>query len=123
MLNLQPCASDVNLQLHVECFISAHPLQDAAAQLQAQLGDPAAVFLVTSPAAGKVAMAVAASPAAVKAGLNAGKLVGGLAKLCGGSGGGRPNLAQAGGKIPDAIPDAVAAAQAALQDALAGVEV
>lgn len=40
-------------------------------------------------------MAVAASPAAVKAGLSAGKLVGTLAKLCGGGGGGRPNLAQA----------------------------
>lgn len=69
-------------------------VQDAAAQLQAQLGDPAAVFLATSPAAGKVAMAVAVSPAAVEGGLNAGKLVGGLAKLCGGGGGGRPNLAQ-----------------------------
>ena len=53
------------------------------------------MFLATSPAAGKVAMAVAVSPASVKGGLNAGKLVGGLAKLCGGGGGGRPNLAQA----------------------------
>ena len=44
-------------------------MQEAAGNLQAELGDPSAVFLVTSPAAGKVAMAVAASPAAVQASL------------------------------------------------------
>lgn len=95
-------------------------LQEAASQLQQQLGDPAAVFLVTSPADGKVAMAVAASPAAISAGVNAGKLVGQLAKHCSGGGGGRPNLAQAGGKDTEGIPAALSAANTALAEALSG---
>jgi len=54
----------------------------------------------------------------VKAGLQAGKFVGAIAKICGGGGGGRPNLAQAGGKDPGALPGALAAAKAQLQEAL-----
>mmetsp|Transcript_8006 Transcript_8006/g.23662 ORF Transcript_8006/g.23662 Transcript_8006/m.23662 type:complete len:253 (-) Transcript_8006:449-1207(-) len=93
-------------------------IQEAATSVVEQLGDPAAVFLISCAAPGKVAMAVASSPAAVKAGVNAGKLVGQLAKHCGGGGGGRPNAAQAGGKNPDGIPAALAAAEEALRSAL-----
>ena len=48
----------------------------------------------------------------------AGKLVGSIAKLCGGGGGGRPNLAQAGGRQPERIPEALEAAKKAVVDAL-----
>lgn len=48
----------------------------------------------------------------------AGKLVGSVAKLCGGGGGGRPNLAQAGGRQPEQIPEALEAARKAVVDAL-----
>ena len=44
-------------------------VQDIAAGLQTKLGDPAAVFLLSSPAADKVAMAAAFSPAVVASGL------------------------------------------------------
>ncbi|NJO21181.1 MAG: hypothetical protein HC838_15630, partial [Spirulinaceae cyanobacterium RM2_2_10] len=37
--------------------------------------------------------------------------IGGIAKLCGGGGGGRPNLAQAGGREPEKLPEALAAAK------------
>ena len=50
--------------------------------------------------------------------LQAGKLVGSIAKLCGGGGGGRPNLAQAGGRQPEKIPEALERARAAILDAL-----
>lgn len=48
----------------------------------------------------------------------AGKLVGTIAKLCGGGGGGRPNLAQAGGRQPEKIPEALETARAAILEAL-----
>jgi alanyl-tRNA synthetase len=46
----------------------------------------------------------------VARGVQAGKLVGALAKRVGGGGGGRPTLATAGGKNPDGLGDALAAA-------------
>jgi alanyl-tRNA synthetase len=63
------------------------------------------------PEDGKVAIVVAVSDAAVKKGLKAGAVAGSLAKLCGGGGGGRPNLATAGGKDPAGLPAALEAAQ------------
>ena len=48
----------------------------------------------------------------------AGKLVGSVAKLCGGGGGGRPNLAQAGGRQPERIPEALEAARTTVVEAL-----
>ena len=45
----------------------------------------------------------------VQEGKNAGKIVGTLAKLCGGGGGGKPDLAQAGGKQPEKLAEALAA--------------
>jgi alanyl-tRNA synthetase len=44
----------------------------------------------------------------VKRGLHAGELVKAVAQVVGGSGGGRPNLAQAGGKDGDKLPEALA---------------
>jgi alanyl-tRNA synthetase len=51
--------------------------------------------------------------------LQAGKFIGGIAKLCGGGGGGRPNLAQAGGREPERLPEALVAAKAQLTETLA----
>ena len=45
--------------------------------------------------------------AGIKAGLKAGDWVREVAKACGGGGGGRPDMAQAGGKNPDAVPAAL----------------
>ena len=98
--------------------IGADGMQTAAQQLQEQLGYGAAVLLAGVPEPAKVTLVVAFGPELIKRGLQAGKFVGAIAKICGGGGGGRPNLAQAGGKDPGALPGALAAAKAQLQEAL-----
>ena len=55
---------------------------------------------------GKVNLAVFVTPDLAKK-LHAGKIVGEIAKKVGGGGGGRPDLAQAGGKEPDKLPEAL----------------
>ncbi|NJN87572.1 MAG: hypothetical protein HC881_16255, partial [Leptolyngbyaceae cyanobacterium SL_7_1] len=50
--------------------------------------------------------------------LQAGKFIGAIAKLCGGGGGGRPNLAQAGGRDPSKLAEALAEARTQLLDTL-----
>ena len=54
----------------------------------------------------------------VSTGMVAGKLVGEIAKICGGGGGGRPNVAQAGGKQPENLPKALEAGKRMLVEAL-----
>ena len=51
------------------------------------------------------------APAAVKAGAHAGNIVREVAKLCGGKGGGRPDIAMAGGKDTAAVSNALQAAE------------
>jgi alanyl-tRNA synthetase len=59
---------------------------------------------------GKVSLICCVTLDLVKVGKHAGKIVGELAKLCGGGGGGRPDLAQAGGKQPEKLAMALAEA-------------
>ncbi|MEW5317397.1 MAG: hypothetical protein WDW38_008695 [Sanguina aurantia] len=77
--------------------VEGKALQEAALQLQASLADPCAVILAAE-LDGNASFVAAFSPAVVKGGLQAGKIVGVVAKVCGGGGGGKPNLAQAGGR-------------------------
>jgi alanyl-tRNA synthetase len=57
---------------------------------------------------GKVSLICYVTPDLMKAGKQAGKIVGAVAKLCGGGGGGRPDLATAGGKQPEKLAEALA---------------
>ncbi|MCR5833380.1 MAG: alanine--tRNA ligase [Selenomonadaceae bacterium] len=59
----------------------------------------------------KTTLIVKADKGAVKAGVHAGKMVKELAKIIGGGGGGRPDMAQAGGKNPEAVPQVFEAAK------------
>ena len=59
-----------------------------------------------------------ATDAAMKKGAHAGNLIKGIAAKVGGGGGGRPNMAQAGGKNPAGIEDAISQAEEVLKDQL-----
>ena len=96
-------------------------LQGAAQSLADQLGEGAAVVLggLPDPAdLGKVILVAAFGQQVISAGPQAGKFIGGLAKLCGGGGGGRPNLAQAGGRDGAALDGALHHASQDLQSTL-----
>ena len=98
-------------------------LQSAAQGLADQLGDGAAVVLGGLPDPtdlGKVILVAAFGKAVVAKGQKAGQFIGGVAKLCGGGGGGRPNLAQAGGRDGAALDGALEQAKASLQQELQG---
>lgn len=59
----------------------------------------------------KANLLVATTPDAVKRGAKAGDLIKNIAPVIGGGGGGRPDMAQAGGKKPDQLPAALQAAK------------
>jgi alanyl-tRNA synthetase len=67
-----------------------------------------AVIIMASDMGDKVNLLIMASDDAVKAGVHAGNIVRKIAPTVGGGGGGRPNMAQAGGKNPAGIEAALA---------------
>ena len=77
-------------------------------------GNDVACFLATTTPEGKVALLAAATDGAVAAGFGAGDVIRSVAEHVGGRGGGRPNMAQAGGKDASGIDAALAAARAML---------
>jgi alanyl-tRNA synthetase len=97
--------------------VDAEPLKTAAENLLAKLGS-GGVVLGSVPEPGKVSLVAAFSGELNKQGLQAGKFIGAIAKICGGGGGGRPNLAQAGGKEPDKLPEALKVATEQMREAL-----
>ncbi len=93
-------------------------LKTAAERLQQKLGD-STVVLGSVPAEGKVSLVAAFSPKVNKQKkLQAGKFIGGIAKICGGGGGGRPNLAQAGGRDASKLGEALDTAKSQLRESL-----
>ena len=74
-------------------------------------GEDVACFLATATPEGKVALLAAATDGAVKAGFGAGDVIRKVAEHVGGRGGGRPNMAQAGGKDASGIEAALQAAR------------
>ncbi|MEL7508381.1 MAG: alanine--tRNA ligase [Cyanobacteria bacterium J06554_1] len=97
--------------------VDADSLKTAAERLLQKLGD-GVVVLGSIPAEGKVSLVAAFSKPVIGKGLKAGQFIGGIAKLTGGGGGGRPNFAQAGGRDASKLPEALEAAKAQLQEAL-----
>jgi alanyl-tRNA synthetase len=94
-------------------------LKTAAERLLAKLGK-GAVVLASVPTPEKVSLIAAFSKEVNAKGLQAGKFIGQIAKLCGGGGGGRPNLAQAGGRDPSQLKAALDSAKAQLVEGLKG---
>ena len=88
-------------------------LLELADRIKQRAGDAAVVLGGTS--GGKVALVASFSDAAVQKGLSAAEVIKRAAELVGGGGGGRDNVAQAGGRDPDKLDDALAAARDAIE--------
>ena len=101
--------------------IDGTSLQNAAQNLVMQLGNGSAIVLGGLPNPtnnAKVIFVVAFGRDIVRIGLQANKFILGIASRCGGSGGGRPELAQAGGHNVTALDDALKEASDQLVDSL-----
>jgi alanyl-tRNA synthetase len=93
-------------------------LRGVADELKAKLGS--AVLALGAADGDKVNLVVAVTPDLTAKGVHAGKLIKELAAICGGGGGGKPELAQAGGKDPAKLGDALEAVEGLVLAQLAG---
>ena len=96
--------------------VDMNGLRDLGDQMKEKLGE--GVVVLASGNEGKVSLMVTATEGAMKQGAHAGNLIKAIAGLVGGGGGGRPNMAQAGGKNPAGIKDALTKAVEALEGQL-----
>ncbi len=96
--------------------VDMNGLRELGDQLKEKLGE--GVVVLASAVDGKVSLMAMATDGAVKKGAHAGNLIKAIASLVGGGGGGRPNMAQAGGKNPEGIDQAVASVKEVLEDQL-----
>ncbi len=88
--------------------------------IKAKRPDAAAMLLSANEVESKVFIVAAVPKSIIELGLKAGDWVRQAALVCGGSGGGRPDLAQAGGKDPAKVPDAISAARTFAQQKIGG---
>lgn len=98
------------------CGVDMNGLRELGDQIKEKLSEGVAVL--ASEADGKVNLIAVATEEAMKKGAHAGNLIKGIAALVGGGGGGRPNMAQAGGKNPEGIKAALEKAAVILKDQL-----
>ncbi len=85
--------------------VDMNGLRELGDQLKESIGD--GVIVLASDAGGKVNLIAMATDGAVKKGAHAGNLIKAIASEVGGGGGGKPSMAQAGGKNPAGIPSAL----------------
>ena len=108
----------VRIITHIAQGATRETLRDFADQLRSKRG-PAAILLGCE-IEGKVALLAAVSKELIKRGITANDCIKACAKSVGGGGGGRPDLAEAGGKNPAGLPDAMKAAQDYYREKLKG---
>ena len=96
--------------------VDMNGLRELGDQLKEKLGE--GVVVLASAAGGKVSLMAMATEGAVGKGAHAGNLIKAVAGLVGGGGGGRPNMAQAGGKNPEGIDAAIAKVPEVLKEQL-----
>ena len=94
--------------------VDMNGLRDLGDQLKEKLGE--SVVVLASDKDGKVNLISMATDGAMKMGAHAGNLIKGIAGLVGGGGGGRPNMAQAGGKNPAGMDAAMEEAAKVLEE-------
>lgn len=88
--------------------VDMNGLRNLGDQMKEKIGE--GVVVLASSLGDKVTLLAMATDEAMKKGAHAGNLIREIASLVGGGGGGRPNMAQAGGKNPAGIADAIAKA-------------
>ena len=86
--------------------VDMNGLRSLGDQLKEKLGE--GVIVIASVQGDKVNLMATATEEAMKRGAHAGNLIKAIAGLVGGGGGGRPNMAQAGGKNPSGVEEALA---------------
>ena len=96
--------------------VDMNGLRDLGDQLKEKLEE--GVVVLASEKDGKVNLIAMATEDAMKKGAHAGNLIKGIAGKVGGGGGGRPNMAQAGGKNPAGIDSALEEAKSVLENQL-----
>ncbi|MFX0564795.1 alanine--tRNA ligase [Bacillus sp. NMCC46] len=84
--------------------------------LKAKLGS--AVIVLGAVQNGKVNISAGVTKDVIEKGLHAGELVKQAAEICGGGGGGRPDMAQAGGKQPEKLEEALATVEESVKSVL-----
>ncbi|MBR3637596.1 MAG: alanine--tRNA ligase, partial [Lachnospiraceae bacterium] len=98
--------------------VDMNGLRDLGDQIKTKIGE--GVIVLLSDKDGKVNMVAMATDEAQKKGAHAGNLIKAIAGKVGGGGGGRPNMAQAGGKNPAGISDAIEEAKSVLEGMITG---
>lgn len=93
--------------------VDMNGLRNLGDQMKEKVGE--GVVVLASSTGDKVSLLAMATDGAMEKGAHAGNLIKEIASLVGGGGGGRPNMAQAGGKNPAGIPDAIAKAAEVVQ--------
>ncbi|MCR4611652.1 MAG: alanine--tRNA ligase, partial [Lachnospiraceae bacterium] len=83
--------------------VDMNGLRELGDDIKANIGE--GVIVLASENGGKVNLITMATDDAIKKGAHAGNLIKSIASLVGGGGGGRPNMAQAGGKNPSGIDE------------------
>jgi alanyl-tRNA synthetase len=106
----------VKVVVHRADHLERGQLRTLVDNLKGKLGEGVVVLASAQPE-GKVALIAGVTPGLTKR-IQAGKLVGAVAKLVGGSGGGKPDIAEAGGKDQAQIEAAITAAPAIVSDLL-----
>jgi alanyl-tRNA synthetase len=96
--------------------VDMNGLRSLGDQMKEKLGE--GVVVLASSQGGKVSILAMATDEAMKKGAHAGNLIKAIASLVGGGGGGRPNMAQAGGKNPEGISAAIEQAAKILEQQL-----
>ena len=95
----------VKIITHVAAGVPRETLRDFADQIRAKVG-PVAVLLGLVED-GKVALVATVSKELVKQGVKASDCIKVAAKVVGGGGGGRPDMAEAGGRFPEKLAEAL----------------
>lgn len=93
--------------------VDMNGMRDLGDEAKQKLGEAFIVF--ASQVGEKVNLIAMATDGAIKKGAHAGNLIKEVASIVGGGGGGRPNMAQAGGKLPEKIPEALACAKTVME--------